>query len=175
MLCERCKNEDATVHLTEIVKEVKSEIHLCETCAREIGLNSKISGYTISVSEMLTFLDTKDLNGNGDGLRCMTCGTTFLEYSRYGKLGCPECYTYLADELSNVIKAYHGDSSHSGKIPFNKVEHVDVVVMEDHPGPVKTETIDDLRYDLERAVEEERYEDAAVLREKIKSLGAGQV
>ena len=35
MLCDICSKKKATVHLTEIVDEQMSEMHLCETCARE--------------------------------------------------------------------------------------------------------------------------------------------
>ena len=37
MLCELCKQSQATVHLTEIVNEQMTELHLCETCANQKG------------------------------------------------------------------------------------------------------------------------------------------
>ena len=35
MQCDICGKKKATVHLTEIVDEQMSEMHLCEECARE--------------------------------------------------------------------------------------------------------------------------------------------
>ena len=35
MQCDICNKKKATVHLTEIVDEQMSEMHLCEDCARE--------------------------------------------------------------------------------------------------------------------------------------------
>ena len=35
MMCDICAKKKATVHLTEIVDEQMSEMHLCEECARE--------------------------------------------------------------------------------------------------------------------------------------------
>ena len=37
MLCELCKQTQATVHLTEIVNEQMAELHLCEACANQKG------------------------------------------------------------------------------------------------------------------------------------------
>jgi hypothetical protein len=46
------QRNEATVHLTEIIKNVKSEVHLCEACARGIGLNSKLSNFSLTVPDM---------------------------------------------------------------------------------------------------------------------------
>ncbi len=35
MMCDICGKKKATVHLTEIVDEQMSEMHLCEECARQ--------------------------------------------------------------------------------------------------------------------------------------------
>ena len=35
MQCDLCGAKKATVHLTEIVDEQMTELHLCEDCARE--------------------------------------------------------------------------------------------------------------------------------------------
>ena len=35
MRCDACKIRDATVHLTEIINNKVTKLHLCEQCARE--------------------------------------------------------------------------------------------------------------------------------------------
>jgi len=169
MFCEICKKAEATIHLTEIIKDVKSEIHLCENCAREIGLNSKLSNFSISVPEMLTFLDVNDVEEKGDDTICRTCGLSFVDYSRNGKLGCQDCYRYLRDSLLSVIVSYHGEKRHVGKLPGNICGSGSAV-----SAPVSGEragyTVAELRERLEKAVEEERYEDAAILRDRIRTL-----
>ncbi len=173
MLCEKCKKSEATVHLTEIIKNVKSEIHLCEACARGIGLNSKLSNFTLTVPDMLSFLDIEETHDIVDTNVCRSCGTAFLDYKKTGKLGCPDCYRYLHGALEPVIAGYHGEKKHVGKIPLNYVEmkspgkaflDAGVRVAE------KTETIMDLKKKLDQAVKEERYEDAAVVRDNLKKL-----
>ena len=37
MLCQECKKNPATVHVTKIVNNIKTELHLCQSCAGERG------------------------------------------------------------------------------------------------------------------------------------------
>ena len=48
ILCQVCKKNVATVHLTEIIKENKREIHLCEECAAKKGVAFKSHQFSIS-------------------------------------------------------------------------------------------------------------------------------
>ena len=41
MLCQRCKKNPATVHLTDIVNNEKHETHLCDQCAQEENITIK--------------------------------------------------------------------------------------------------------------------------------------
>jgi len=171
MLCEKCGRNEATVHLTEIIKNVKSEIHLCEGCARSIGLNSKLSNFSLTVPDMLSFLDIEEAGAVRDTHLCRHCGTSFLDYKKSGKLGCPDCYRYLKNELEPVIANYHGEKKHIGKLPMNFIEMKP-------PGKVyletatrvaeKVETLAELEKKLDLAVRDERYEDAAGLRDRIR-------
>jgi len=169
MFCERCKSAEATIHLSEIIKDIKSEVHLCEVCARDVGLNTKISNFSLSLPEMLTFLNVDEVTDYKDGKHCSICGSGFIEYKRDGKLGCPECYNNLSEFLEPVLSGFHGEKSFIGKSP----------VYNEHPvitGKVfKNEKIEavkasDLQAELDLAVNEERYEDAAVLRDRIRDL-----
>lgn len=171
MFCEKCKNNEATVHLTEIIKNVKSEVHLCETCAREIGLNSKLANFNLTVPDMLSFLDVEEAGDLVDSNRCRGCGFTFLDYKKTGKLGCPECYRYLRASLDSVVVNYHGEKRHVGKMPLNYIEmKTPARVLPDKNVKVaeKTDNLSDLKKKLDKAIEEERYEEAAVLRDMIR-------
>jgi len=37
MICEVCRKNAATVHVTKVVNNVRTELHLCQQCARERG------------------------------------------------------------------------------------------------------------------------------------------
>ncbi|MCP4133833.1 MAG: hypothetical protein GY754_22885 [bacterium] len=168
MFCERCKQNDATIHLTEIIQGERSEIHLCEKCAKDIGLNSKLSNFSLSVPEMLSFLDINEVSEYDDIHTCKRCGTAFSDYKANSKLGCQECYVYLADYLVSEISGFHGEKRHIGKIPNTMATQIEVT--RDIPLEIQDESLYDLKIQLETAVSEERYENAAVLRDKIKDL-----
>jgi protein arginine kinase activator len=170
MYCERCKNLEATIHLTEIIKDVKSEVHLCESCAREIGLNSKLSNFSLSIPEMLSFLNVDEVDEYATGNVCKTCGLSFLDYSREGKLGCPDCYTYLGESLKSVIAGYHGATTHAGKHPANPAAGEGSMVTNAVRMIAAKKSKEELKIMLSRAVFEERYEEAALLRDKIREL-----
>jgi len=169
MYCDRCKKNEATIHLSEIMKDIKSEVHLCEHCAREVGLNTKISNFTLTLPEMLTFLNIDEVNDFQGKKRCATCGCDFIEYKTNGKLGCPDCYTFLADQLEPALVTFHGDARHCGKFPaFNASIQNESKLLQ-----IKPKTPDEitrLQTELNDAVRDERYEDAAVIRDRIKEL-----
>jgi protein arginine kinase activator len=170
MQCERCKSIEATIHLTEIIKDVKSEVHLCESCARGIGLNSKLSNFSLSIPELLSFLDINEVEGYEDGSLCRSCGMTFLEFSREGKLGCPDCYNYLSDSLKSVILAYHGAIKHVGKHPDNDRSNDKDSFLKSVQVFSERRSKEALKKQLNKAVQEERYEEAAMLRDKIREI-----
>ena len=168
MFCERCKKNEATIHLSEVVKNIKSEVHLCEQCAREVGLNTKISNFSLSLPEMLNFLNVDEASDFKDRKRCQSCGCSFSDYRKNGKLGCPDCYDYLADELAPVLASFFADKRHIGKSPLIPASGKTTIfnITEPRAEP----DIDALRSELEAAVRDERYEDAAVLRDRIREL-----
>ena len=167
MFCERCKNAEATIHLSEVIKDLKSEVHLCEGCARDVGLNTKISNFSLSLPEMLTFLNVDEISDCKGGKHCSTCGSDFIEYKRDGKLGCPDCYNNLSEFLDPVLAGFHGEKNYIGKFPlFNESPVITERVFKNDN--IAAENSYDLQAELDLAVNEERYEDAAVIRDKIR-------
>ncbi|MCL2154496.1 MAG: UvrB/UvrC motif-containing protein [Leptospirales bacterium] len=167
MLCERCKKNEATIHLSEIIKDMRSEIHLCEKCANEIGLNAKISNFSLSIPEMLTFLHVDEINYNDDKY-CAACATSFIDYKKNGKLGCPECYNSMSEFITSIIINCHGEKKHIGKSPiYNEKTYSNDDSMN---YKVNDENADYLQAQLASAVDEERYEEAAILRDKIRDI-----
>ena len=53
MLCQVCNENDATIHLTEIVDGARSEMHLCECCAADQGVVIKSQ---VPINELLSGL-----------------------------------------------------------------------------------------------------------------------
>ncbi|MGE5481441.1 MAG: UvrB/UvrC motif-containing protein [Bacteroidota bacterium] len=126
--------------------------------------------------------------------RCEVCGTTLADFRRTGLLGCAHCYERFASSLEPVIRQVQGSTNHRGKRPAGQVEAGPGAVAGQGPGPerpasertvAETEAratdsdspgtahpdrLARLRAEMQRAVAEERYEDAARLRDRIRNL-----
>lgn len=159
MICEKCGKNNATTHIRSIVNGVMHEKHLCGYCAASEGYNDIKSN---NLSQLLSsmFGDTLSLTADAQVVRCGCCGSTFADIAESGKCGCSECYATFYGQLLPYLKRVHGSTKHIGKIP-NRA-----------PLAVKQseDTIDGLRNMLNQLVREENYEQAAVIRDKIRKL-----
>ncbi len=154
-----------------MIKDNRSEVHLCEACARDVGLNTKVTSFSLSLPEMLTFLDVEDVSDYRDGTRCASCGMDLIGYKRDGKLGCPKCYSELAGILDPVLAGIHGDRRHIGKSPAHQSSGVTEYARSGMSN-ARGESVESLQAKLDIAVSEERYEDAALLRDRIRDMTA---
>ncbi len=161
MLCDKCKKNTATRFIKTIVNGIAKEYNLCEECAVLEGYSSIGNG---TLSSMLASLFGEGLHTKNisNETRCPKCDATFSEIAKNGKVGCSECYKTFKSDLLPYIKRVHGSISHTGKVPNSA------------PLIVKPQlkTISDLRMELNRLVSEEKYEEAAVVRDEIKRMEA---
>jgi len=160
MLCENCKKNIADTYFRKTVNGKTSEIFLCSECAKELGVTtSDVLSGGFGLDAMLPKL----FRGSGElkEIVCPGCGIRFSEISKTGKVGCDKCYSTFAARLDPAIARIHGNKRHIGKTPsgFKK----------------KSEGKSDLRAELERAIAEERFEDAARIRDEIRNAeGKGE-
>lgn len=160
MVCEACKQQQATVHLTEIVNGQMSELHLCEACANQKG--AQVESH-FGLADMLVGL--ADVGKSQDTERetavrgCANCGMTYDDFRKVGRLGCSECYGTFKRGLSMLLKRIHGSTHHLGKTPASLVK----------PGTAKSE-LAEMKRQLERAIEMEEFEQAARLRDQIRQI-----
>lgn len=158
MLCQHCKKQTATVHLTDLVKGEKRERHLCESCASQEGVVVK---QHVSVPDLLnSFLMSQSGVQEMARLRCPDCGMTFIEFRSQGLLGCPNDYEVFGEALGSVIeRAQEGKTHHIGKTPGQPME----------VNSTERERLS-LQRELRDAVENEDYERAARLRDRLAEL-----
>ena len=160
MLCEVCKQSQATVHLTEIVNDQMTELHLCETCANQKGSQVESHfGLADLLSGLADFGKTQEPE-EVSTKACPTCGMTYDDFRKVGRLGCSECYATFKRSLGSLLKRIHGSPIHLGKSPVRLIKSAKVA---------KTE-LADLRRKLERAIEHEEFEEAASLRDQIRRI-----
>lgn len=157
MLCDKCGKNTATTHIKRIINGVVTESNLCPECAEKSGSLYKGGLYNMLASVLG---DASELMINENQKRCPVCGSTFAEIAKTGKMGCAECYKTFGAELAPYLKRIHGTVRHTGKIPNSAPLTV-------RPKP---ESADTLRMEMNRLVSEERFEEAAVIRDKIKKL-----
>jgi len=157
MLCELCKQAQATVHLTEIVNDQMNELHLCETCANQKGAQVESHfGLADLLSGLAEFGKTQEPE-EVTTKACPTCGMTYEDFRRVGRLGCAECYPTFKRSLGSLLKRIHGSPIHVGKSPMRLIK----------PAKVAKSELQELKRKLERAIEDEAFEEAARLRDQI--------
>ena len=158
MLCMICKQKPAQVHLTEIVDDKMKKVDLCEDCAKHKGINDT-AGFAIA--DLLLGLGAAQemaQAGGGEEIKCPACGFTQADFKKAGRLGCSECYTAFAEGLEGLLKTMHKGTKHVGKTPHSLRQGRDLA---DH--------LKQLQKKLDRAVIDEDFEQAASLRDEIRS------
>lgn len=163
MYCEKCKKRPATLHFTKIVNDEKTEVHLCEQCAQEMGkVNTMFTPF--SITDLLSSFF--EVGGEGQqtiysqqALKCPQCGFTFGDIKKTGRLGCGHCYVTFREQLMPILKRIQGRTEHSGKVPKKIGGQIWL-----------SREIKRLKDELNKAVAEEAYERAAQLRDKIREL-----
>jgi protein arginine kinase activator len=155
MKCQRCPKQ-ATLHITEVLGEDRfEEVHLCEECAKKY-LYEPQQKKAAKASELLTEEGEPDAIG---GKQCEACGIKFVEFRNHGRLGCPHDYDAFKDDLLPLLESVHGDTKHAGKAP-RRLPKAKAGQLE----------LAQLRRKLQQLVTEEKYEEAARVRDKIKEL-----
>src|SRR5258708_17453047 len=157
--CERCSSP-ATVHITEVLGEAKfEEHHVCEQCFKQYNHETQINppgGKALAGITTTGDLDEAALFGQQE---CPDCGIKFIDFRNNHRLGCSRDYQVFHAELMPLLENIHGDTRHCGKTPrrYPQTKQAEAELLQ-------------LRQRLKRAVEREDYEEAARLRDQIKTV-----
>lgn len=170
--CQIC-GKRASIYLTQIINGQATDLALCETCAREKGLFDPQSltfaekffpeAFKKKVDKLVKELISREGEDaqssqarqyNGDMLtECPACHFKLEDFRRCGRLGCPDCYTVFAQEITAEQQADDeatstvSDTEESIAIRRSKLEQ-----------------------QLQAAINREDYETAASLRDELKKL-----
>lgn len=172
MTCDICGKKKATVHLTEIVDEQMSEMHLCEECARQkssqmeqqFGLADLLAGLTETAKGPAA------KEGEKTVLKCSRCGLPYEDFRKFGRLGCSECYTSFKEHLAGLLRKIHGSNKYLGKIPSQSKGAQPAGLPESAVALLPSEDLVDLKKQLHAAIAAEDFEKAAMVRDKIRNL-----
>lgn len=164
MLCEHCHENEAKITYTIVEGNAMRQKHVCPSCFQDFLAKqfpaSQIPPIDIQpmIQELLSLFQGKDAEGEGDR-SCPVCGRSLKEFRKTGMFGCDSCYDTFAEELKALLLRMQGAERHEGTMPeaFRK----------DREASEKEQA---LQSRLDLAVAEERYEDAAQLRDEIKAI-----
>lgn len=163
MLCDHCGDQEAVIHLTQIVNNEMRTFHLCEACAAEKGLEPGVASTNVPLTDFIAqmgkTIPTESVEAGGE---CGYCGLTPEDFKRTGRLGCSHCYVTFEPHLRKLMRRIHGGTQHVGKVYLP-------------PDPTEADREDrlrGLRRKLDRAVRVEDFERAAEIRDEIRTLEA---
>lgn len=175
MLCQNCGENEANVRYTQIINGVKKEMALCEKCSKELGITNIDFNMPINLSSFLgeVFGNSEDSIlpefTKTEELQCDQCGITYDEFINTGKFGCSNCYDTFRNKLNPILKNLQGANEHVGR--KGKVTKAELnLENKKEEKPKQKSKIDTLKENLKIAIKEERYEDAAKIRDEIKKI-----
>jgi protein arginine kinase activator len=164
MKCDNCHEREAAIHLTQIVNNSVTTLHLCEQCAAEKGVQTSAAvEKKFPLSDFIASLGkgaSGALPAGGETERCGFCGGSLQDFRDTGRLGCPHCYETFEHHLRSLLRRLHGSSQHVGEIYLAPL----AAASDSH------RMLIDLREQLRRAVDSENFELAAELRDRIRVL-----
>ena len=160
MVCDQCHERDAVVNLTTIENNAVRQLHLCERCAAERGVETTVAAPKHPLGEFLQAVQQQSMPASADAGTCTFCGLTMKDFRATGRLGCARCYTTFEPSMRELLRRVHGNPRHIGREYRAPAD----ALME------KASVLGALREKLRRAIEQEQFESAAELRDRIKVL-----
>jgi protein arginine kinase activator len=161
MVCDDCHENDAVVQLTAIKDNVVVQLHLCERCAAQRGVETTVNTLPKHpLGEFLNQVQQQLVAAPTDAARCSFCGSTMADFRATGRWGCARCYSQFESGIRELLRRVHGHSRHIGR---------------NYQAP-RSETLErsavlgELRERLRRAIESEQFEQAADLRDRIRGM-----
>ena len=156
MLCDYCQKHEATNVLKQTVNGKTRLLHICDSCANSMLFSNLFSDFSVN------HIFTHGLKPVRAKKVCDKCGMTLDDIMSTGKVGCDRCYDVFAGDLSRSIEKIHGKSNPVGKAPRSAA------------GKLKQKNeLAALREQLQKLIEAQQFEQAAVVRDRIRSLEGG--
>ena len=167
MICENCKQRPAKVTVTQVHNGEHFERHYCEVCANSLHpFYVEYKQDPLSLHHLLSnwFNQTEQKPmqqvQKKPPLECESCGWSIQRFLDEGKFGCAACYNSFRHQLPTVFKRLHnGNVDHVGKAPGAFGEKLAL-----------KKRIEAIRLQMKEAIETEKFEEAALLRDEAREL-----
>lgn len=158
MLCDDCKKQEASYHEVREINGYRTDVHLCSACAKKRGIKNDFSLFDSLLSGFGLDYAPKKISSSV----CSKCGHTLENYYETGLLGCKDCYDEFASYILPSLRNTQAKVTHVGKKPGQQ------------SSAVKNPEYDKLKAQLAKYVDEEEYEKAAQIQEKIREMEKGE-
>lgn len=166
MLCEMCKQNNASVHIVRVVNGAKQTLNICESCAKQsqgfaFGESQLESPFTFQnmLSGLVDYINQSSHTRRNTEAVCSNCGMTYGDFKQKGLMGCETCYKQFDSTITPVIKRVQGNIEHVGKIPVKSGKEI-----------LERKKLMNLKEELQKAILEEEYEKAAEIRDRMRAL-----
>lgn len=162
MQCENCGEREAEIHLTKIIQNELTTVHLCDECAEDEGVAAESAVGNAPLTDFLAEMGkdvTESMLSTGSE-DCPYCGTSASDFRKTGRLGCPQCYAHFEEQLRSLLRRIHGSTQHVGKLYLSEVDETDD----------EYSRLAALKRRLQQAIQIEDFEAAADLRDRIDEL-----
>ena len=171
------------------------KVNLCESCASERGINDPTGYSMVDVLQgMGEETNSKSRPAKEDELTCEACGFAHTDFKKTGRFGCAHCYQVFNEGLEGLLEAMHKKTEHAGKVPSFVAEEIEEEVnfesketsvsewldfddenidelVEEAPEPQNLGVqVTMLQDQLDIAISDEDYEEAAKIRDQITNL-----
>ncbi len=164
MLCERCHEKEATIHIEKILNGKREKHHLCAECAKQENAAGALGALGFNLAELLFHPAKPEAEEPPESTPDVTCPVCGWDWGKLkasgGRLGCPECYSAFAPIIDEVLHKVQRGSIHVGKRPEKRGASRPALEFE----------LEKLQKSLADLVKREEYEQAAVCRDRITAL-----
>jgi protein arginine kinase activator len=165
MLCQRCHKNLASVRYAEVVDGKVTDLHLCQECLSrqqaDVAAGFELAGSAPTPKRKpplgsRLFSDTPDAR-----VVCRGCGLGLHHALATGRVGCGVCYESFGVQLEAAVRGLQGALHHRGRSPR----------ADDSRDRIRAD-LQTKRALLRSALKAENYEEAAILRDTIRTLEA---
>ncbi len=193
MKCDICRDRPAVIFVQQVSRGSTIELHLCEVCAKERGFATDKNRVDISLGSLFSELVSADDGANANAQACPTCGSTLDSIRKRLRVGCAECYRRFSLEIITLLRA-EGIEVFSPGLRDGEVNPAEgtpaqlqrpsrqgdrqgldaptaigsPLTQSESAGPDPQASLETLKRELSRAIEQENYELAAYYRDRIR-------
>ena len=149
MICSNCGKNNASITYKQNINGKKITLNLCDNCAHELGIFNSLDDIFSPMILDFEYVLSEEI-------KCKKCGYTLSKYRSTGLFGCDECYKTFKKEIDEILLKIQGKNRQIKEKVNIKKENINQV--------------DKLKQELQELVKQEKFEEAAVIRDKIKDL-----